>query len=653
MGINSYYYNVIPATAKFRGSEGLTYSSDVKLSIGQLVSVDFRGSENLAIIISEVKKPEMQTKDLNPPDKTIVLPGLYVKLLAKTLAYYPGYTGSTAQLFAPSFMSKIEPDKLKDLPGEDNPVADLPELTKEQSAAYNKISNSENDQSTFLLHGETGSGKTRLYIELARDALKKNRSTLVLTPEISLTTPLAAQFEKVFGNKVYLNHSSLTPKKRLEIWTKLLFSNDPIVLIGPRSSLFMPISNLGLIVVDEFHESAYKQESAPYYNSVRIASILANESGSKLILGSGTPSINEYFLATSKNTPILRMDKQAITGITRTFKAKIVDLSDKNERSPYPLLSNTLLQMLKEEVENNRQSLLFINKRGSARTIACQNCGWRALCPNCDLPLVYHGDQNLIRCHTCGFSDRTIYNCPECKSADIQFKNPGTKTIVDQLNKIFPGANIVRFDKDNKKDERLENNYEDIKSGKANIIVGTQLLIKGHDLPKLGLVAMLQADSSLNFPDFSSEEKSFQMVRQLSGRVGRGHEEGKVVLQTFDPSNPLIEMSLRGDWQEFYESQIKQRKNLGFPPFYHALKIEASRKTRKSAEESMNKLSSKLNGSFSGIEILGPSPSFIEKKGGYYSWQIVIKSKKRSTLCDILKQLSGNFRANLDPVDFL
>ncbi|MBI5357881.1 primosomal protein N' [Candidatus Saccharibacteria bacterium] len=652
MGRTTYYYDVIPATAKFRGIEGLTYSSPTELSVGQLVSVDFRGYQTQAVVVAKAKKPDIKIKDLTW-DENIILPKQSVSLLIKTLAYYPGYAGATAQLFAPSFAAKIKKSHAAEESSDNIDLSSLPQLTDEQALAYKEISGAEDSKSTFLLHGETGSGKTRVYIELAKDAISRDKSVLILTPEISLTTPLASQFREIFGNKVFINHSSLTPKQRLEIWAKLLFTKDPIILIGPRSSLFIPFSHLGLIIVDEFHEPAYKQESAPFYNAVRIASILASESSAKLILGSATPSINEYFLAENKNIPILRMTKQAITKSHRTFESKIIDLSNKNERSAYPLISNTLIRLLKDEIENNRQSLLFINKRGSARTIACQNCGWRALCPNCDLPLVYHGDQNLIRCHTCGFNDKPIYNCPECKSPDVQFKSPGTKTIVEQLKKTFPGSNILRFDKDNKKDERLENNYEDIKSGNVNIIVGTQLLIKGHDLPNLGLVAMLQADSSLNFPDFSSEERSFQMIRQLSGRVGRGHGKGKVIIQTFEPNNHLIEMALNGSWQEFYESQIKQRKNLGFPPFYHALKIEASRKTRKSAEASMDKLATKINQSSPGVKILGPSPSFIEKKNGSYCWQIIVKSRERSDLCNILLQLSGNYKANIDPGDFL
>lgn len=646
---NLNYFNILPATQSFRGGSPLTYSSKAELGIGEVVNINFRDKDILGIVLSRSEHTDIETKEAKPLDTPVVLPSVSYDLLRSSLDYYPGYLGATGQSFAPSFLNNFSGEIKKDNKKKSLGNNDLPSLTPEQKNAIDSIRKSE---STSILHGDTGSGKTRVYIELSEQYLSSGKSVLILTPEISLTTPLYQSLKNVFGDIVSINHSSLSPKKRLEIWTKLYSSKQPSILIGPRSSLFMPSANLGLIIVDEFHESTYKQESAPFYNAVRMASILAQKSKSKLVLGSATPPIGEYFLAKNKNTPIIRMHNQAITNKPRSNKSWVIDLSDKEERSPFWLISNTLLSLIDEELKNKRQSLLFINKRGSARTIACQNCGWRYLCKNCDLPLVYHSDQQMVRCHTCGLKNKLIHKCPECNSTDILFKNPGTKMIVEQLKSKFPSANIVRFDKDNKKSERLENNYKSIKDGSADIIVGTQLLIKGHDLPNLGLAAMLQADSTLNFPDFSSEERSYQMVKQLAGRVGRGHTSGKVIIQTFDPNNPVISMALSGNWQDFYNLQIKQREQLGFPPFCHALKIETSRKSRGSAITSINKIDETLRESYKNISILGPSPSFIEKKQGMYSWQIIVRSKNRNTLVEILSNLKG-FKGNIDPSDFL
>lgn len=646
------YYDIAPATNEFRGKELLTYSSEASLKNGQIVLIKLRSKLINGFVVTERSKPSFKVNNIEKVLEDLIIPQAHLTLFGSMLEYYPSYLGATARLFAPSFLN--ENQKIIDKKQENkNLIKKLGELTSEQKSALNQINKYLKNQKTMLLHGETGSGKTRIYLELAKQAIESGKSVVILTPEISLTQPLFKIFDSEFDN-VNIVHSNQTPKTRNQTWLKIIKSKKPNIIIGPRSSLFMPIKNIGLIVLDEFHDQSYKQDSAPYYSAVRSASMLVKNSDALLILGSATPPINDYYLIEQKNIPILRMTKQAASNSIKETKSIVVDLLDKSERSPYPLISNTLIKLINHELKNKNQSLIFINKRGTARMIACQECGWRAKCINCELPMVYHHDQHQLKCHTCGYHDNVKSSCPDCGSLNIQYKSPGTKQIVESLEKIFPHSKIIRFDKDNKKSERLENNYQQLVEGAADIIVGTQLVTKGHDLPKLGLVAMLQAETGLDFPDFSSDENSFQLIKQLSGRVGRGHTKGVVVLQTMAKSNPLIKFATENNWQEFYESQIQSRKKYGFPPFFHALKIEASRKTSASAKKSLDNLIAKINEmDLLNFEILGPSPNFIEKRSVNYNWQIIIKSKQRSTLTKISKNISGNFKIEIDPQNFL
>jgi primosomal protein N' (replication factor Y) len=504
-----------------------------------------------------------------------------------------------------------------------------------------------------LLHGETGSGKTRVYIELALKTLKAGKSALVLTPEISLTPQLVKSFEEVFGSGVVLMHSGLTPSAKKKVWQRILVTDQPLVIIGPRSVLFVPITKLGLLIIDEFHDSAYKQDSSPYYNALRVASTLARLHHAKLVMGSATPSINEYYLAEQKHIPILRMTTLPKRSDTAPVTTHLVDLTKTEEKTIHFLLSNTLLKEIEASLQRKDQSLLFLNRRGSARAITCQVCGWQSICPRCDLPFIYHHDDHALRCHTCGLTEKTPSRCPECGSADIIFKNPGTKAIASTLEKIFPEAVIARFDRDNTKVDRIEARHSDIVDGTIDILVGTQLLTKGHDLPRLGLAAMLLAESGLDFPDYTAEERSFQTIRQLMGRVNRGHRPGTVVIQTFDPGNSTITEAISGNWSKFYHEQIQERQAFGFPPFFHVMKIEVARATRASAKTTALQTIQKIQAMNRKVMIVGPTPSFLEKRANKWHWQFIVKAKTRSELVMIAQNISTNCQINLDPINLL
>jgi primosomal protein N' (replication factor Y) len=466
---------------------------------------------------------------------------------------------------------------------------------------------------------------------------------------------------QVFGaDRVITTHSKLTAKERNLAWLRMLQSTEPLIVLGPRSALFSPLRNVGLIILDESHEGSYKQEQAPHYHTSKVAAALAAQHKAILVLGSATPSITDVYLAQARDKPIIRMhakaaDRGAASPETNTdVHIEIVDLKERSQFTRQPHLSNKLLDTIAEGLQRNEQSLVFLNRRGTARIMLCENCGWQALCPHCDLPLTYHGDSHSVRCHTCGHVSTAANSCPECKSANIILKSIGTKAIVGELEHAFPHARIQRFDTDNTKEERLEAHYEAVRAGEVDIIVGTQLIAKGLDLPKLTTVGVVVADTSLYLPDYSSGERSYQLLRQVIGRVGRGHQaHNNVIIQTYEPDSPIIQAAVLGDWDSFYATEIQEREAFMFPPFCHTLKIWCRRATSKAAQTAAEKVVEDLSKSGLRITIDGPTPAFYEKTAGKYQWQANIKTKDRSQLIEVIRQLPANWSYDIDPTNLL
>lgn len=333
---------------------------------------------------------------------------------------------------------------------------------------------------------------------------------------------------------------------------------------------------------------------------------------------------------------------------------RVINLRDSSEQTRWPLISSTLLSEIKVALGKREQVLLFLNKRGSARLLLCQNCGWHALCPKCDLPLTYHGDTHKLQCHTCGFSRSTPSVCPECSSHDIIFKSPGTKAIVEAIQYAFPEAIVARFDKDNSKAERLENRHGEIVRGEIDILIGTQLLAKGHDLPRLSLVGILMAENELQFPDYTSVERSYQLMNQLIGRVGRGHRAGTVIVQTYNPDNNAVQTAVqKHSWDEFYRTQVQEREQFEFPPFFHLMKIEVTRGRLPTVMNSCQQIIDYIRNSGEPVKIIGPAPSFLEKRNDSFTWQIIVKSKQRSALTRLAKSIPVKSIVNLDPNNLL
>lgn len=643
-----FYYDVWVRSGKYKGKEPLTYSYDHKLKNGTIVQIELQNEIINGFVSGSTTKPRFNIKNILNVYPISPIPDIYIKLMQWMIDYYPSSIGEASRQILPAkFPSKIKPFKPENTLNK--PVL-LPRLTIDQKNVLKQIDNAD----TYLLHGKTGSGKTRVYIELIRETLEENRSSIILTPEISLTSQLYKDLFNQFGEKVLVLHSKQTPSQRIKAWLGILESNSPLVVIGPRSALFTPLRDLGLIVLDESHETSYKQDQMPHYVTTRVASYLSSLTKSKLIIGSATPLITDYFLAIEKNKKILEMNHNAIKTEIDPLNIKIIDLKDKTAFTNSKILSDELIKSIRESISNNEQSLLYLNRRGTAKIVICNDCGWEALCEHCNLPMTYHGDSHNLICHTCGRKKYKIPNtCPDCRKQSISYSSIGTKAVVDEVYRLFKGAKIQRYDTDNLKSESIENHLEDIRSGKVDIIIGTQLLAKGFDLPKLSTLGIIQADTSLYLPDFSSEERTFQLISQVLGRINRGHTSGRAFIQTYNPKDKIFEYAIKQDYKSFYKIELSNRKKFKLPPYYNILKLSVMRKSPESSEKAAESLKRLLKENIKGLIVEGPAPSFHEKHGNYYEWILVVKSTSRIKLISVISSLPSGWHHDIDPLNLL
>ncbi|HSX15456.1 MAG TPA: primosomal protein N' [Candidatus Saccharimonadales bacterium] len=643
-----YYYEVLVGTMSYHGGEALTYAAAEQLRPGQVVRVPLRARSTLGIVVRGVPKPSFDVKPLSAAAPYPPVPAVNLELLRWLYAYYPAPLGAVVRLFVPP--SEVFPKPADVQPSTAVPKPKpLPPLTTDQTNALSAVQAT----GTHLLHGITGSGKSRVYIELAARTLAAGKSSLILTPEIGLTAQLTRTFTDVFGDIVYVLHSQLTAAQRRDIWYTLLTANQPVIVIGPRSALFSPLHEVGLIVLDESHDNAYKNESAPHYQAGRVAAKLAELHGAALVLGSATPAVEDYYLAGARGRPIIGMQRLAKVGDETPLVIRMADMRRRENFARSPLLSDQLVAAVALALERGEQSLLYLNRRGTANAVLCSACGWQALCPNCDLSLTYHGDAHELRCHVCGHHEPAPTSCPVCGNTDVVFKSVGTKAVVDAVHKLFPAARVQRFDTDAKKAERLEHHVGALADGSADIIVGTQMVGKGLDLPRLAAVGIINADSSLVIPDYTAAEQTYQLISQVVGRVGRGHRAGTVVVQTYDPENTTLLAAVHRQWQAFYDAELTERRAYKFPPFTYLLKLRVLRATAKSAEQAAAKLAAELAQTHKGLTIEGPAPSFHPRERGKYSWQLLLKSASRTTLVTIIKTLPSGWSYDIDPINLL
>ncbi len=644
------YYEVLVGDMRYHGKSALTYSSDTKLDTGQLVRIALRDRSVLGIVQAAVTEPTFAVKSIAAVAPAPPMPLQSLQLMDWLYVYYPGPFGAIIRQFMPP--STAFPKSAPKSQQESSLSGPLPALTGEQKAALKLIQPS----GYHLLHGITGSGKTRIYLELAKRAVSEGRSAMILTPEIGLTAQLVTTFSDVFPGRVMVLHSHQTAAERRNVWYAILENPEPLIVIGPRSALFAPVRALGLIVIDEAHDPAYKNENAPHYRTERVASKLAELHGTCLVSGTATPSIEDYQVAEAKRRPIIRLDrlaKQRDDEQKTEISATIVDMRNRDNFSRSGILSTQLIEAIQQTLQKREQSLLFLNRRGTAGAILCNNCGWQALCTHCDLPLTYHGDQHHTVCHVCGRTWPLRNSCPECGHSDILLKSIGTKAVVDEIRRLFPQARIARFDGDTEKAEHLERQLSQLQAGETDIIIGTQMVTKGLDLPKLSLVGILNADSSLLIPDYTASERTYQLLAQVMGRTGRGHRAGASIIQTYSPKQPVIRFAVAQDWHAFYVSELSERKAFRFPPFTFLLKLTCARATSASAEKAATVLKQRLEAANKALTVEGPSPSFHPRDHGKYKWQLIVKSSSRPALTDIITSLPAGWQHDIDPINLL
>ncbi|MDB5175357.1 MAG: primosomal protein [Candidatus Saccharibacteria bacterium] len=643
------FYYVWVRSNRYHGKEALTYSSEKALSTGALVEVELQKELVMGVITGATVQPRFKTKPINLVYDLPALPSHLIQTALWLQAYYPAPLGIISQQIVPANFSikQMVHEPISDVT---QPLTEqLPPLTDEQAAALKAMAN----RNSYLLHGKTGSGKTRLYIELALQTVAAGKSAIVLTPEISLTSQLATNFRNVFGTRVVVLHSQQAPAQRRTAWLQILTAKDPLVIVGPRSALFSPLKSVGLIVLDEAHESAYKQEQAPQYQAGRVAAHMSVLTGAKLVLGSATPSVSDYFLALQKDRPIITLTHLARGDLKVATRVRLIDMKDRTQFSRSPFISQPLIEAVQAALQRGEQSLLYLNRRGTARIVMCENCGWQANCPHCDIPLTYHGDSHELRCHSCDYHTHAPSSCPDCGHPSILYKTAGTKAIVEEAERLFPQARISRFDTDNTRAERFEKHYDAVQRGEVDILVGTQMLAKGLDLPKLSTLGVLLADTSLYMPDFTAQERTYQLLNQVLGRIGRGHVKGKALIQTYHPEHPLFAAAIADDYKKFYDEEIAGRKQFLFPPFCFMLKLTCKRASAKAAETTAEKLRHMIETGGYKVRVEGPAPAFYEKFQGKFQWQLVIKAVERGELLKIIADLPANWSYDIDPIDLL
>jgi primosomal protein N' (replication factor Y) len=644
------YYEVAPTKIVRADQATFTYESELPLRVGTLVSIPIGKSSSNGVVVKEVSKPKYDTKAVIEGIEETSLPESLVGLSLWLAEYYRTPLATVLQTVLPRGLTtkrrvqeRLEKTGLRDR----TQIV----LNKAQAAAVTSIMAQESG--TIMLQGVTGSGKTEVYKELARQTIASGRSVIVLVPEISLTSQIIDEFTHDFPDLI-VTHSHMTEAQRHIAWKQALEATQPVVAIGPRSALFLPVPHLGAILVDEAHEPSYKQEQAPRYSALRAASVLGKLTESRVIFGSATPLIADRYLAEANNSLIVRLDRSA-RGNAKAATVELVDMTKRENFKKHRFLSNKLLEAIEQNIATGKQTLIFHNRRGSASTTLCENCGWSAQCPRCFVPLVLHADTYTMSCHICDTKQKVPTACPICNSANIIHKGIGTKLIESELKKLFPKAIVARFDGDNSNAETVNERYKELYSGEINIAIGTQVVAKGLDLPKLHTVGVIQADSGLALPDYTAAERAFQLLAQVVGRVGRDERDTQTIVQSYQPTHPVVQFGLKQDYEGFYQYALAERQKGGFPPFRFLLQLTDVYKSEASAVKAAKQLSASLKSSIpAGIEILGPTPAFYERQHDTYRWQLVLKSTKREALADVIKHVpTAHWQYDLDPSSLL
>ncbi len=511
-------------------------------------------------------------------------------------------------------------------------AGEMPVLSATQAKVAKEIRETFRDHAITLLHGVTGSGKTEIYCDLIKEVIDQGNQVLYLVPEISLTTQLTDRLKKIFGNRLLIYHSKFSDSERVDIWNRLLTSNEPLVVLGVRSSVFLPFSRLGLVIVDEEHESSYKQfDPAPRYNARDAATVLASMHGAKTLFGSATPSIETYWKAEN--------GKFGLVSLFERFEGaslpdvEIIDMRQmRKQKSVKGILSTPMRKATRDALDSGWQAIMFQNRRGFAPVVVCRTCGWSPKCGNCDVSLVYHKGSKLLRCHYCGYTQTLPDLCPACGENTLDKYGYGTERIAEEVQMEFPDKKISRMDLDTTRNKlSYQEIIEEFAAQRTDILVGTQMVSKGLDFDKVKIVGVLNADTLLNFPDFRSSERAFNMLEQVAGRAGRRQEPGKVLIQTTKADERVLEHVRNHDYMSYYKEELEERHRYAYPPFTKIINVYVRNKDAAVCDAAAVMLAMELRKVF-GARVLGPERPFVSRVNTWYIQQIMLKVESGASM---------------------
>ncbi len=621
------------------------------LKVGSVVEVSFGNKTVIGYVVGLSDKCDIdKIKPINSIiDKTLSIDSKMLELTKWISDYYYSSWGEAISAAIPGVLKKSasgrrrvnkkseeEEKEFEYIDGSDKHLAP----TQEQQRALDSIIGSMDARAhrVFLLHGVTGSGKTEVYLQSIAHALELGLSSIILVPEISLTPQTVARFKARFKDKIAVLHSRLLGSKRISEWQRIS-SGEARIIIGARSAIFAPVKDLGLVVVDEEHETSYKQEDAPRYNARDAAIKRAELSGSVVILGSATPSLESFYAAKNGKFTLIELPERIDSRLLPAVD--IVDMREEMTRAKrIPIFSQKLKEWIEKDIAEKKQVILFLNRRGFSTYINCRKCGYVIKCKRCSVSLTYHFDKKKLICHHCNFTMDPPEICPECNASYIKYWGLGTEKVESEAHRLFPAARIARMDTDSAHKRGTHNKVLlKFKDGETDILIGTQMIAKGLDFPKVTLVGVISADTALNLPDYRSAEHTFNLLTQVAGRAGRGDLGGRVIIQSYTPQHYSIQASKNHDYNTFYDKEISLRKELYLPPFCHMVSLTV----RGRKEERVFKASEELRVNLEkenkskGIDILGPAPSPISKMKGMYRWNIFLRSEKAEDIVSILK----------------
>ena len=676
---------IIPAIKTSPDKDSFSYlvPENIKdqIKFGAIVSVSF-GKKNIKGVVSSIKNchpleegdplivdsrllgndnTSYKLKEIQSVDSDFIIPKKYIDIAKWISEYYLCSLGDAISLFMPPKTVRARKPELRIMNYE---LSKTTILSSEQEEIFKQLSQKlqpEADQplaertidnKPALLHGVTGSGKTEIYIKLTEKVLQLNKQVIVLTPEIMLTPQIVEKFEENFPGQICLMHSHLSQSEKFKCYSQF-FHGEKQIIIGPRSALLVPSNNLGLIIIDEEQEDAYKQEKDPRYHAVDLAEEIAMKSNALLILGSATPRIETYRKAKEGSFDLFEIKNRYQKLILPT--SEVVDLRNEIKYDNFSPISTKLQEKIKETLDKKRQTILFLNRRGMATFVSCRECGEVMLCPNCTIPMVYHvfDKKNILNCHHCDSKAMVPSTCPKCGGSKIKFFGAGIDKIVKEIEDLFPKARITKVDS---KSLSNKNDYiklhEDIKNHKIDILIGTQILAKGLDIPTVDLVGVISADTGLHLPYYKASEKVFSLITQVSGRSGRKDNVGQTIIQTYWPESNAILLAAKHDYHTFYENEILERKNFNYPPFCHLVRVISEDVNEQKAKKSIDQIATKLHKN--DIDFIGPAKCFLSKINNKFRYHIIIKTKELSN-----SKIREVFKTNpyliwdVDPVDLL